>query len=73
MFPLPYSLVFGGILPLDSLVFARILANTAEAETRANASKQRFAAVGDLAVQLFAHEKRQNDRTVPTGGPTWRD
>jgi len=89
--PLLYSLAFGGILPLVSLRFARILADTgddetgptpeltqakqtikklrsdlnatderlADAETRANAAKQRFAAAGDLAVQLFAQEKRQ--------------
>jgi hypothetical protein len=89
--PLLYSLAFGGILPLVSLMFARILANTAEteagakselaqakqtikelrsdleeteehladAEARANAAEQRFAAAGDLVVQLFAHEKRQ--------------
>jgi hypothetical protein len=89
--PLLYSLAFGGILPLVSLMFARILANTAEAEAgvnpeltkakqtiqelrsepnaaedhlanaeaRANAAEQRFAAAGDLVVQLFAAEKRQ--------------
>ena len=89
--PLLYSLAFGGILPLVSLVFARILANTAEtevgtnseltqakqtikqlrsevaalgdhlsqAEARANASEQRFAAAGDLVARLFAEEKRQ--------------
>ncbi len=34
--PLLYSLAFGGILPLVSLMFARILANTAEAEAQAN-------------------------------------
>ena len=34
--PLLYSLAFGGILPLVSLMFARILANTAEDETGAN-------------------------------------
>ena len=34
--PLLYSLAFGGILPLVSLMFARILANTAETETQAN-------------------------------------
>jgi hypothetical protein len=89
--PLLYSLAFSGILPLVSLMFARILANTAEtesganseltqakqtirklrsdleaaegrigdAEARANAAEQRFAAAGDLVVQLSAHEKRQ--------------
>jgi hypothetical protein len=89
--PLLYSLAFGGILPLVSLMFARILANTVDtevqanpelaqakqtirklrsdleaaeghigdAEARANAAEQRFAAAGDLVVQLFAHEKRQ--------------
>ena len=31
--PLLYSLAFGGILPLVSLMFARILANTAEASS----------------------------------------
>lgn len=31
----------------------------ANAEARANAAEQRFAAAGDLVVQLFAHEKRQ--------------
>jgi hypothetical protein len=34
--PLLYSLAFGGILPLVSLMFARILANTAETEVGAN-------------------------------------
>ena len=34
--PLLYSLAFGGILPLVSLMFARILANTAEAEFEVN-------------------------------------
>ena len=34
--PLLYSLAFGGILPLVSLMFARILANTAETEAQAN-------------------------------------
>jgi hypothetical protein len=34
--PLLYSLAFGGILPLVSLMFARILANTAEAEAEVN-------------------------------------
>jgi hypothetical protein len=89
--PLLCSLAFGGILPLVSLMFARILANTAEtevganpelvkakqnikelrsdlqaaeghlanAEARANAAEQRFAAAEDLVVQLFAQEKRQ--------------
>ena len=87
--PLLYSLAFGGILPLVSLMFARILANTAEAEVnpeltkakqtikelwselkaakdhlanaeaRANAAEQRFAAAGDLVARLFAGEKRQ--------------
>ncbi len=78
--PLLYSLAFGGILPLVSLMFARILANTAETEAQANpeltkskqtikqlraeltaiedhltqaearaiAAEQRFAAAGDL-------------------------
>ena len=89
--PLLYSLPFGGILPLVSLMFARILANTADDEVGANpeltkamqnikelraelmsaegqlvdtearaiAAEQRFAAAGDLVVQLFAQEKRQ--------------
>ena len=34
--PLLYSLAFGGILPLVSLMFARILANTADTEAQAN-------------------------------------
>ena len=34
--PLLYSLAFGGILPLVSLMFARILANTAETEVGAS-------------------------------------
>jgi hypothetical protein len=34
--PLLYSLAFGGILPLVSLMFARILADTAETEVGAN-------------------------------------
>jgi len=34
--PLQYSLAFGGILPLVSLMFARILSNTAETEVGAN-------------------------------------
>ncbi len=34
--PLVYSLAFGGILPLVSLMFARILANAAETEAQAN-------------------------------------
>ena len=34
--PLLYSLAFGGILPLVSLMFARILANTAETESQTN-------------------------------------
>jgi hypothetical protein len=34
--PLLYSLAFGGILPLVSLMFARILANTGETEPGAN-------------------------------------
>ncbi len=34
--PLLYSLAFGGILPLVSLMFARILANTAETEAQVN-------------------------------------
>jgi hypothetical protein len=33
---LMYSLAFGGILPIASLMFARILANTAETETEEN-------------------------------------
>jgi hypothetical protein len=89
--PLLYSLAFGGILALVSLMFARILANTAEteaatnpeltqakhaikqlraelnateehladAEARANAAEQRFAAAGDMVARLFAEEKRQ--------------
>ena len=89
--PVLYSLAFGGILPLVSLLFARILANTTEAEdhanpelvrakqtvnqlraelaaveehlmqaeARANAAEQRFAAAGDLVARLFAEEKRQ--------------
>ena len=86
-----YSLAFGGILLLVSLLLVRILANTAEtepqvnpelaeakqtmkkprsdseaaegpiadAEARANAAEQRFAAAGDPVVQHFAQEKRQ--------------
>jgi hypothetical protein len=89
--PLLYSVTFGGILPLVSLLFARILgdatetegilnpeltkanqtikelqaktnaieAQMTEAEARAHAAEQRFAAVGDLVVRLFAEEKRQ--------------
>ena len=34
--PLLYSLAFGGILPLVSLMFARILANSADDEAGAN-------------------------------------
>jgi hypothetical protein len=34
--PQVHSLAFGGILPLASLVFARILANTADTEVQAN-------------------------------------
>jgi hypothetical protein len=34
--PLLYSLAFGGILPLVALMFARILANTAETEGATN-------------------------------------
>ena len=36
-----YSLAFGGILPLVSLMFARILANTAETEAGANSELTR--------------------------------
>ena len=89
--PLLYSVTFGGILPLVSLLFARILGDTAnaeatsnpeltkgkqtikelqtaldaakaqisDAEARAIAAEQRFAAAGDLFARLFAEEKRQ--------------
>jgi hypothetical protein len=89
--PLLYSFTFGGILPLVSLLFARILGDTAEAEAEANpeltkakqtikelqvvldaaemriadaesraiAAEQRFAAAGDLFARLIAEEKRQ--------------
>lgn len=89
--PLLYSVTFGGILPLVSLLFARILGDIAdteaasnpeltkakqavgelqaeldatkarmtEAEARAIAAEQRFAAAGDLFARLFAEEKRQ--------------
>ena len=40
-------------------MFARILANTAETEARANAAEQRFGAAGELFARLFAEEKRQ--------------
>ena len=89
--PLLYSVTFGGILPLVSLLFARILGDTAnteatsnpeltkakqtikelqaaldtaetqitDAEARALAAEQRFAAAGDLFARLLAEEKRQ--------------
>ena len=89
--PFLYSITFGGILPLVSLLFARILGDNAateaasspeltkakqtikdlrdelveeemrisDAQSRAIAAEQRFAAAGDLFARLFAEEKRQ--------------
>lgn len=72
-----YAFAFGAILPLVSLLFARVLSNVveaeqerdaafdemrgdlADAERRADQAERRFEAVGDLAVRLFAAEKRQ--------------
>lgn len=68
--PFLYSVTFGGILPLVSLLFARILGDTTDAEgqpdpeltnadARAVAAEQPFAAAGDLFARLFAEEIRQ--------------
>ena len=57
--PLLYSLAFGGILPLVSLMFARILANTAETEVGANSELTKAKqTIKELRSELQAAEQR---------------
>ena len=60
--PLLYSLAFGGILPLVSLLFARILANTAEDTAEANPElRQAKQAISTLRTELRQAQARAQD------------
>lgn len=57
--PLVYSLAFGGILPLVSLLFARILADTTDAESEPNPEISRAkATIRQLKEELRVTEER---------------
>jgi hypothetical protein len=57
--PLVYSLAFGGILPLVSLLFARILADTSEIESGSNPEfSQAKQTIKRLKVELQTAEER---------------